>query len=95
MHASNYCTSSSCQLKAMLLAQHMSELQADPDSLFQIILISQANAWQIGLAASMCLFKATLSRGLRTEQSLGNQLYWESSGAEGKQALGTELDMHG
>lgn len=73
----------------------MSELQADPNSLFQKIFVSQTNAWQIGLAASMCLFKATLSRGLRTGQSWGNQLYWDSSRAKDKQALGTELDMHG
>lgn len=73
----------------------MSELQADPDSLFQKIFISKANDWQIGLAASMCLFKAALSRGSRTEHSWGNQFYWEFSRAEDKQALGTELDIHG
>lgn len=52
-----------CQLKAYHahFHQHVTDLQADPDSLLQKIFTSQANAWQTGLAASMCLFKAALS----------------------------------
>lgn len=42
------------QLKAMVL-------QADTDSLFQKIFTSWANAWQTGVAASTCHFKAALS----------------------------------
>lgn len=97
MHAANYCTSSSLSAKGYhaCFHHHMTELQADPDSQFQKIFTSQAHAWQTGLGASTGLFKAALSqeRGSRTEKSRGNQLYCEFSRPEGKQTLGTALDM--
>lgn len=63
VHATHYCASSSLSAKGYgaHFHHHMTELQADTDSLFQKIFTSRANAWQTGVAASMCHFKAALS----------------------------------
>lgn len=56
VHATRYCTSRSLSTKGHCARPccNTTEFQADPDSLLQKILMSQANAWQTGLPFPCC-----------------------------------------
>lgn len=60
----------------------MSELQADPYSLLQKIFISKENDWQIGLAASMCLFISKQLSAEAQEQSILGEISFIGSPQE-------------
>lgn len=86
-----------CQLKAMVLISTITW-----QSCRQIHILCSRKYSHLGQMPGRqvwlppCAISKQLSqqRGSRTEQSKGHQLYCESSRPEGKQTLGTALDMH-